>query len=302
MATNMVPNRHLIEAPPTAERRYGIFDAATVVDGLPDRWAAAGVQFPELDCGGPVTEYDAACGGVTEKPFTEGTGFTGGDPYWLLSAYRCGTVGTTASEAADRVRRRLLGGEQTAVERVIWTGGQYGNDPALTTSGAVVVTPLAPGAGAALAALEAEFYEAYGYRGVLHVNTAAHAALNDYVSRSGGAGTLTTELRTRVSYGAGYGIDGPGGAAPAAGFVWAFMTAPVTITRGSVIQPDVVATMNRTNNQWNALAERIYLHAWACDTVFAVQIPVAAPAFTTAPDVPPAPADGTVTETVEEII
>lgn len=289
MATTIVPNRHLIDAPPAAERRYGIFDAATVMDSLPDRWAAAGIQFPELDCGGPVLEYDAACGTAPVKAFTEGTGFTGGDPYWLYSAYRCGTVGTTAQEAANRVRRRLAGGEQTAVENVIWNGGADGNDPALTTSGAVVVTPLAPGAGTALAAIEARFYAEYGYRGVLHVNTGAHAALNDYVDRRGGAGVLMTELGTRVSYGAGYGIDGPGGVAPAAGFVWAFMTSPVTIWRGEVIQPDVVQTLNRANNQWNALAERIYIHAWACDVVYAVQIPVAAPAFTTAPAVPPAP-------------
>lgn len=289
MATNLVPNRHLIPTPPSAERRYGIFDAATVLDSLPDRWAAAGVQFPELDCGGPVLEYDAECGTAPVKDFTEGTAYTGGDPYWLYSAYRCGTVGTTAQEAADRVRRRLAGGEQTAVEGVIWTGGADTNDPALTTSGATVVTPVAAGAGTALAALEAAFYAVYGYRGVLHVNTAAHAALEPYVDRRGGAGVLTTELGTRVSYGAGYGITGPGGVAPAAGFVWAFITAPVTIWRGEVIQPDVVATMNRLNNQWNALAERIYLHAWACDTVFAVQIPVAAPALVAAPDVPPAP-------------
>jgi hypothetical protein len=137
MATNIVPNRHLTDTPPSAERRYGIFDAATVVDSLPDRWAAAGIQFPELDCGGPVLEYDAECGTAPVKAFTEGTAFTGGDPYWLYSAYRCGTVGTTAQEAADRVRRRLAGGEQTAVENVIWTGGADANDPALTTAPAV---------------------------------------------------------------------------------------------------------------------------------------------------------------------
>ncbi len=300
MATTIVPNRHLIAAPPVGERRYGLFDAATVLDTLPDRWAAAGVQFPELDCGGPVLEYDAACGTAPVKAFTEGTSFTGGDPYWIYSAIRCGTVGTTAVEIADRVRRRLASGEQTAVENVVWNGGAFGNDPALTTSGAVVVTPLAPGAGTALAAIEARFYAEYGYRGVLHVNTAAHAALNDYVDRRGGAGVLTTELGTRVSYGAGYGVNGPGAEPPAAGHVWAFMTSPVTVARGTVIQPSVVQTLNRTNNQWNALAERIYLHYWACDVVYAVQIPVAAPAFTTAPAVPPAPVTGEVTETVEE--
>lgn len=304
MATTIVPNRHLIETPPAGPQRYGLFNAATVLDDLSAPLMRAGAQFAELDCGGPVNEYDAACGTAPVKTFTEGTGFTGGDPYWLYSALRCGTVGTTATEVADRVRRTLLGGEQTAVEDVVWTGGAYGNDPALTTApGVTVVTPPAPGAGAALAALEASFYAAYGYQGVIHVNTAAHGALNDYVDPRGGAGVLTTELGTRVAYGAGYGIDGPGGAAPAAGFVWAFMTAPVTVRRSELIVPDVVQTMNRVNNQWNALAERVYLHYWSCDVIHAVQIPVGAPAFTTAPAVPPAPLPaGDVTENVEETV
>lgn len=302
MATTIVPNGHLIETPAPGPRRYGLFDAATVQDSLDARLMAAGAQWAELDCGGPVNEYDAQCGTAPVKEFTEGLPYFGADPYWLYSAQRCGTVGRTPAEITDAVRRTFAGGEQTAVENVVWTGGLFGTDPALATSAATVVTPLAPGAGAALAALEASFYAEYGYLGTVHVNTAAYAALEDYVDRSGGAGVLTTELGSRMAYGAGYGVTGPGGEAPAAGFVWAFMTPHVTIRRSELIVPDVVATMNRTNNQYNALAERVYLHSWACDIVHAVQIPVGAPAFTTAPAVPPAPVIGEVTETVEELV
>lgn len=300
MATTIVPNRHLIETPAASPRRYGLFDAATVLDSLDAVLMRAGAQWAELDCGGPVNEYDAQCGTAPVKDFTEGLGYFGADPYWLYSAQRCGTVGRSPQEITDAVRRTFLAGEQAAVENVLWTGGLFGTDPALTTSSAVVVTPLAPGAGTALAALEASFYDAYGYQGTLHVNTAAHAALNDYVDPRGGAGVLTTELGTRVAYGAGYGVTGPDGVAPAEGFVWAFMTPHVTVRRSEMIVPDVVATMNRTNNQYNALAERVYMHSWACDVVHAVQIPVAARASTTAPPVPPAPETDQVTETVEE--
>lgn len=302
MATTIVSNAQLIETPAPGTLRYGLFNAATVLDNLDTRLMAAGAQWAELDCGGVVNEYDAQCGTAVEKEFTEGLGYFGADPYWLYSAQRCGTVGRTPAEITDAVRRTFAGGEQTAVENVVWTGGLFGTDPALTTSASVIVTPLAPGAGAALAALEASFYAAYGYVGTLHVNTAAHGALNDYVDPRGGAGVLTTELGTRVAYGAGYGITGPGGEPPAAGFVWAFMTPHVTVRRSDLIVPDVVATMNRTNNQYNALAERVYLHSWACDIVHAVQIPVGAPAFTTAPAVPPAPVIGEVTENVEELV
>lgn len=278
MAPTIIANRHLVDAPPTGLRRYGLYDVATVTDNLDARAMAAGLQWPELDCGPALEEYDANCATSPTKEFTEGLEYAGGDPYWLYSQNRCGTVGRTPAEITDAIRRTLAAGEQTAVESIVWAGGGFGTDPALTTAtGVTTVTPLAPGAGAALAALEASFYAEYGYVGTIHVNTAAHAALNDYVDRQGGAGVLTTELNTRVSYGAGYGIDGPLGVAPAAGSVWAFITPPVQIRRSEVIVPDVLMTLDRLANQYHALAERVFLHGWACDIVHAVQIPVAAP-------------------------
>ncbi len=42
--------------------------------------------------------------------------------------------------------------------------------------------------------------------------------------------------------------------------------------------PDVTMTMDRVANQYMGLAERVYAHTWLCDSVFAVQVPVAAPA------------------------
>lgn len=303
MAPTIIANRHLVAASAPGPRRYGLFDAATVVDGMDPRYIAAGIQFPELDCGPALDEYDANCTTHPEKEFHEGLAYFGGDPYWLYSQQRCGTVGRTPAEVADGIRRVLTGGEQTAVEGIVWGGGANGTGPALTTStGVVTVTPAAPGATAALAALEASFYAAYGYTGTVHVNTAAYAALTDVVSRSGGAGVLTTELNSRMAYGAGYGVTGPGGVAPAAGFVWAFMTPAVTVRRSEVIQPDVVATMDRSTNQYFALAERIYLHTWACDIVHAVQIPVAAPQAAVPPAVPAPETPGLVTGTVEETV
>lgn len=286
MATTIIQNRQLVDASPPGPRRYGLFDAATVVDTLDARAIAAGIQYPELDCGAPLTEYDANCVTNPTKDFEEGLGYTGGDPYWLYAANRCGSVGRTPAEITDAIRRTLAGGEQTAVENVLWTGGGFATDPALETAGATIVVPTAPGAGAALAALEAAFYAAYGYQGTIHVNTAAYAALAPYVDRQGGAGVLTTEINSKMAYGAGYGITGPAGVAPAAGFVWAFMTPNVTVRRSEIIVPDVLMTFDRIANQYNALAERAYLHTWTCDVVFAVQIPVAAPQAAVPPAVP----------------
>lgn len=284
----ILDNRQLVDTPAPGPRRYGLFNVATVTDDLDARGIAAGFQFAALDCGLGVSAYDANCDTHPAKPSTEGLDYVGGDPYWVLARERCATLGRTAAEIAEAVRRTLAAGEQTIVEEVLWDGGGLASDPALTTSGATVVTPTAPGAGAAVSALEAAFYAVNGYTGVLHVNMVAEGALSyaQVLSRTGGAGALTTPVGTRVSLGAGYRLTGPGDAAPEAGFAWAFMTGPVLVRRSPVIQPDVWQTAERNVNQFNALAERTYAHAWTCPRVFAVQIPLAAPATAAVPAVP----------------
>ncbi|MEU1494296.1 hypothetical protein ABZ456_29090 [Streptomyces sp. NPDC005776] len=284
----ILTNRNLTQAPAPGTRRYGLFTAATVLDDLAGRDIAAGFQFPVLDCGAGVAVYDANCDTHPEKVFAEGLGYAGGDPYWVYAGERCATLGRTAAEIGESVRRSMAAGEQTLVESVLWDGGGLGSDPSLTAAGATIVTPLAPGAGAAVSALEAAFYAVNGYVGTIHINTAAEGALSyaQMLSRSGGAGVLTTPIGSRVSLGAGYGITGPADVAPDAGFVWAFMTSPVTVRRSPVVVPDVWQTADRGVNQFQALAERVYAHAWACPQVFAVQVPVAAPATAAAPAVP----------------
>lgn len=268
----ILTNREIIAAPDPGPRRYGLFDVATVTDDLSGRLIAAGVQHRAMDCGQQPQEYDANCETHPAKTASEGQPYIGGDPYWRYVIEQCGTVGTTAEEASERARRVLLGGEQTSVEAAVWAS--------LTAdAGAVTVVPGAGGAGAALAALEASFYAVYGYVGTVHLNTSGYAALAySDVLDDAPDGRLVTPLRSSVAVGAGYGVTGPAGAAPAAGSVWAFMTPYVTVQRSRIISPDVTQTMDRLGNQWRALAERVYLHRWACPVVHAVQIPVAAPA------------------------
>lgn len=279
----IIDNRQLIASPAPGLRRYGLFDAATVTDDLDGRMIASGFQFAAMDCGSTVSVYDANCETHPDKVFDEGLGYVESEPYWLYAAERCGTVGRTSDEITNGVRRTFAGGEQTAVELAVWSGGGVAAAPALDAAGATVVVPAAPGAGAAIAALEEAFYSVYGYVGTIHVNMAAYAALSyaQIMDRSGGAGVLTSPIGSRFALGAGYPTTGVEGAAPAAGFVWAFMTPQVYVKRSQMIVPDVIQTMNRTNNQFNALAERIYAHAWACDIRFAVQVPVAAPGVST---------------------
>lgn len=275
----ILANGELIAAPAPGVQRYGLFNAATVLDDLDGPGIASGFQVPAEDCG-LVRAYDANCVTHPGKTFDEGLTYMEATPYWLYATRKCGTVGKTPQEMEASVRRRLASGEQRAVEAQFWGGTAVASDPNLTgAAGVTTVVPSAPGAGAAIAALEDAFYDTYGYVGTIHINTRAYGALAyaDLLYRQGGAGALSTLIGSVWAIGAGYGITGPAGAAPAAGNVWAFMTPPVLIRRSPVVVPDVLATMDRSLNQYMALAERVYTHTWLCDTVFAVEVPIAAP-------------------------
>lgn len=274
---------NLVAAPPPQPLRYGIFTAATVTDDLSGHMIADGFQVPAEDCG--VSRlYDSSCppGDSDLKTFDEGQEYMEAPPYWVYSTRQCGALGKTPAEFSESVRRRFLGGEQTQVEAAFWGGTAPAVDPNLTGAvGVVTVVPGSAGAGAAIAALEESFYSAYGYEGTIHINTAAYAALaySELITDAPTQGVLRTPIRSRWSIGAGYGITGPAGAAPSAGFVWAFMTPYVMIKRSEIIrQTDPRDFLNRSTNQFMGLAERVYAHTWTCDVVHAVQVPVAAPA------------------------
>jgi hypothetical protein len=282
--TGLVPN--LVEAPPVGPLRYGVFNVARITElsGIEaGRLWGAGYSFLTDHCDG-ASVYDDACDVTPTKPFTEGSDLMEADPFRILSKKHCGTVGRTANEMEAAVRQQLISGEQTVVESVIWDGdGLAAHSPTLTSSGATVVTPLAAGAGAAIAALENAAYQTMGYVGVIHINQQAYAALM-YANILRQDGNIwRTALGTAVSFGAGYDITGPDDVAPAAGFVYAFMTSALDMRRTDIRVPDVMQTLDRINNQWEVVAERAYAFTWDCPETFAVQVPVAAPA--TAADV-----------------
>lgn len=272
----------VIAAPSPGPQRYGLFNAATVLDDLDARGIAGGWQIPAEDCG-LVRAYDANCATHPAKTFDEGLEYQEATPYWVYATRKCGSVGTSPGEIESSVRRRLAAGEQRAVESQFWGGTAVASEPNLVgTPGVVTVVPGAGGAGAAIAALEDAFYDDYGYAGTIHVSMRAYAAVRyAQLAQDRAAGALVTPMGSEWAFGAGYGIAGPAGVAPAAGSVWAFMTPPVIIRRSPVIVPSVAQTMDRTSNQFMGLAERVYTHAWVCPVVYAVQVPLAAPAVET---------------------
>lgn len=283
----IITNRELIAAPPVAPERYGVFRAATVVP-MSQRIIASGLQFLVDHCDlGDL--YDQTCVLNPVKPFIEGSDLMGADPYWVVARKRCGAAGRSPAEMLTAARQVLATSAQLRVEEVMWDSGALATaTPTLTGAGATIVTSPAPGAGTAIAALEEAFYSVNGYVGTIHVNQRATYALAyaEVLDRLE-AGVWKTPLGSTVSLGSGYGITGPADVAPAAGFVWAFMTSPVTIWRSGVLpQPDPRQTLDRTLNQWDTVAEEVFAHTWDCPNVFAVQVPVASPATTVAPAVP----------------
>lgn len=286
----IIANQQLIAAPPTGLLRYGLFTAAGGILPMETHVIASGLSFFSDHCGG-AGAYDQTCAVSPTKPFEEGSDLMSADPFWVVARKRCGSVGRTGAEMQAAVRQQLATAEQQVVENVLWDGDGLGTAlPTLTgTAGATIVTPAADGAGAAITALEEAFYDVYGYVGTIHVNTQAYAAVTyaQLVQRQGGAGALTTPIGSVWSFGSGYGITGPLEVAPEPGFVWAFMTGKTTIWRTEILpQPAPVQTLDRTLNQWDVVAERVYAVTWDCPDVFAVQVPLAAPGIAIVPVVP----------------
>lgn len=286
MAT-IIENQQLIAPPARSRRRYGLFDVATMPD-MPDRVIAAGLQFFADDCGDFTEVYDQTCDTSPVKTPNEGTELVATNPFWLVTRKRCGAVGRTAEEIRGAARAQLNASEQREVEAVLWSSTLAGVLN-LEDSGATVVIPDAPGAGAAISALENAFYNMNGYVGVVHINTQAEGALQDAGMLQPSAGMLRTPIGTAVSLGAGYGVTGPAAAAAPAGFAWAYITGSMVVWRstdGQIPQPDPRRVMDRALNQWDVVSERVYAAAWSCPEVFATLVPLAAPATAATPAVP----------------
>lgn len=279
-------NQQLIAAPPTTPVHYGLFQAVASVQTMDARLIAAGGQFLADHCG-TAALYNQTCIENPTKAFEEGSDVMPFDPFWVVARKRCGAAGRTGAEMLTAVRQQLLTNEQNLVEGGFWGGTVVPVEPNLTGHvGTTVVVPTAPGFGAAIAALEEAFYSVYGYTGTIHVNMRAYGAAmySEVADRSGGAGTLRTPMGSSWAFGAGYNITGPAGVAPAAGFVWAFMTGAVHLWRSGILeQPDPRQTLDRTLNQWDVVAEEVFGLTFDCPDVFAVQVPLAAPATAATP-------------------
>lgn len=283
-------NAHVTVTGPTrAPHRFGLFSAVPVVD-LTDPHAQMGVQWEPLTCARPKVVGDG-CPCPPNKEFEPAPGVHQAEPFVVMGSWACGLPGNSIAEAQRRARRHLELGEQHAVEWAVWTGDAsaapwFAHESTPTLGTVHCATDL-------LATVEAHAASHYVGAPLLHLPRSVVPYLDaDGLLTTVSGQRLETRYGTPVIAGAGYteANTGPGGVPAPAGAFWVYATGAMQIWRGPVITPpDPTAGFSRCNNDFVALAERIYLVGWDCFTA-AVLFEPCCDCGPPTPPPPPAPA------------
>lgn len=252
----------VVPAPEQLRRRYGLFDAASGPLDLPTHGEGGGVRFVPLACGG-ARAYGVACyepGVAPEKPMDGDADEIVTGVFVALATLNCGAVGYTTAEYENKVRRRLEGAEQAAVEEAFWTGLDFQGNDLGTLSLDTEAVAIDPGYDPGLitdvvGALERYAYTEQQYGGVayLHapVEVAAFAAEAGLIVHEGTGPTARklTPMGSVWSFGA-Y----PSGEV--------IVTGQTTLWRAPEIQ--VYSSFENATNEVVLVAERAYSVAYEC--------------------------------------
>lgn len=251
-----------VPAPEALRRRYGLFDAASGPLDLPNHGEAGGVRFVPNACGTAVA-YGVTCyapGAAPVKPLDGDNAEVAAGVFVALATLNCGAVGYTTAEYEAKVRRRLEGAEQAAVEMALWTGEDYQGNPLGTLSLDGEASSIPVGYDPDLitdvvGALERFAYTENMYGGVAYIHAPIEVA----------------------AFAAGAGLIVPEGTGPNArkltplGSVWVFgayppgeiiVTGQTTVWRSSDVQ--VYSSFENASNEVLLVAERAYSVAFEC--------------------------------------
>ncbi|RJL19341.1 hypothetical protein D5H75_40470 [Bailinhaonella thermotolerans] len=261
--------RVAVDNPPLTQLPYGLFSAASVEAAAPGRWLL-GVEYDTDGC----TQAGVIGGWCPEDPgdhtmtVPPGVTYPTADGFVVYAGVACKLPGMV-EDAGTRAADRLTLGEQTAVERHVWTT-QLAVPAAVLATGSETAVGLVD----AVAALERDLGEMFGAVGTLHVPRwlVPHLAAADQIVRDDRAGRLTTVLGTPIAAGAGYPGTSPSGTAPGAGAAWMYATGPVVVRRGPVVTPATERTgaFDPSNNEVTVRAQRDYVVTTDC-VLLAVQ-------------------------------
>lgn len=254
----MIPGP-LVPAPEQLRRRYGLFDAASGPIDLPRHGEGGGVRFVPTACGDAmalgVNCYDGEVV-APDKPLDPENAEVVTGVFVALSTLVCNKVGYTSEEFRTKVRRRLEGAEQAAVERAFWSGMDFEENSLDILSLSEEAEPVTGGYDPALitdvvGALERYAYTDQGYGGVAYI----HAPI-EVAAFAADAGLILPDGNRKVTP---MGSVWVFGAYPGASVI---VTGQTTVWRAPEIQ--VYESFDVTTNQVVLVAERAYSVAFEC--------------------------------------
>lgn len=281
MTTPLVPPFY-VEPPAQPQTSYGLFSVAVGPQTEPQHAFGGGIEYQPDSCTADHL-YPSVCGyGAVPVPTktldgVEARAFA--PPFRVYAGLTCGSQTYDFAWMQDRVHRRMIAGEQTAVESQFWGLGTAADFPSyLLTASAITVTNLGASASivAGLAVLEQQLASCYGHPGIIHARPrmAAYFAVNHLLARWDGKQWLT-HRGNAVVFGDGYSGLGPANDPPTATTEWMYATGRVVIWRSDdILIPDPRQTFDRATNQYKLVAERDYaLVAECCAAATKVTIP-----------------------------
>lgn len=253
----------IFDGPQLTPPRISLLTAADIVTPDDERWGRGFELFTE---GCETIDAIPLC---DETP-SQRDGQRNGEilpysPYVLFSSFECSTFGSGRSiDWYDRAQRKLLTGESTALEEILWTGklgavnlqanNQY-LDNVVTT---VALTANSPEN--AISALDQEIGELSATRGMIHVRPILLGQLLDHkvIRREGNV--YLSPLDNLVVPGRGYPGTGPAQQAVGA-TEWMYgHPGIVQVRRGPVIrlgEDDLASQVNRYVNDRTVFVQRV---------------------------------------------
>lgn len=283
MTTPLLPPLFLENPPAPPEASYGLFSVATGPIDLPAHGIGGGTEYQPDACTADhlypsVCSYGAVP--VPSKLFDGVEATAKGPPFRVYAGLTCGSQTRDFEWMTDRVRRRLVAGEQTAVESQLWGLDATANFPSYFHAGAPVTGLTVTNLGAAatitvgVALLEQQLATCYGHPGIIHVRPKMMAFLaRDHQLVKDGS-VWKTYRGNRVVAGDGYSGIGPGNDPPTATTEWMYATGRVAIWRSTdIVIPDPRQTFDRAANQYKMIAERDYAMSVEC-CIAAVEVTI----------------------------
>lgn len=268
-------------ATPDVEGLQGtLLDAASVVD-MGGQWTQLRGMYESYNCldlAVPTT----LCGPTSTKTFGS-MAWPDGIRFAVQGGVQCKAIGYDSEGSVPEITRVFELRESIAVERALMQTRFIAGpdlDPGvgvnLQWAAPVDITP-ASGAvtpKVALALLEGHAGSKYAGVPTIHVPRTIGSLLIDGGTIGWEGSTLRSGLKSKVSSGAGYDYpnNGPAGAAPAAGELWAYASGEVSVIRHGLITP--APQMDRGDNTIYTLVERAYTISVDC-YVAAIRVKVA---------------------------